>query len=68
MTVETSSVFGRAVDEFRAKLESMTASLAAACNEQTPTLQATVAKMMTDAAVQAIGEFAKDTKAARFDA
>jgi len=69
MTDETSCVFGRAVDEFYHKLAAMTASLAAEC-DPSPTLASTVASMMCDAAVQAIGKFAKDTEAGRprFDA
>ena len=60
MSDNETCVFGKAVNEFRAKLETMTASLVAACNPS-PTLAITVRGMLCDAAVQAIGEFAKDT-------
>ena len=53
------SIYGLAVEEFYTKLEDMTDSLVAACNPS-PTLFATTATMMLEAAAQAIKEFAGD--------
>jgi hypothetical protein len=53
------TVFEKAVDEFYEKLQAMADSLAADCNDPSPTLAAAARDMMCDAAVHAIGKFAK---------
>jgi hypothetical protein len=51
------TVYSKAVDEFYKKLSMMTDSLVAGCNERSPTLFATVANMMCDAAEEATKQF-----------
>jgi hypothetical protein len=57
---DESCVFGKAVDAVYAQLGLLTGSLVAACTQDSPTLRATVANMVADAAVEAIAKFRAD--------